>query len=146
MKVESESNHESLRSVLESNQVTSHRGLESSRVESHKVVESCPSQTLYSILAFTLKSESKIKISLSIIYLSYFNLLDAEIFKLDRFRFDGLWSRSTAVAKWLERDSTWLVRVKGSSSSRVACLRGPWLESCHESQKCDESRVNTSVL
>ena len=49
MRVESESSHESLRSVLESSQVTSHRGLESSRVESHKVVESCPSQTLYSI-------------------------------------------------------------------------------------------------
>ena len=50
MMVESESSHESLRSVLESSQVTSHRGPESSRVESHKVVESCPSQTLYSIL------------------------------------------------------------------------------------------------
>ena len=49
MRVESESSHESLRSVLESSQVTSHRGLESSRVESHKVVESCPSQTLNSI-------------------------------------------------------------------------------------------------
>ena len=32
MRVESESSHESLRSVLESSQVTSHRGLESSRV------------------------------------------------------------------------------------------------------------------
>ena len=32
MMVESESSHESLRSVLESSQVTSHRGLESSRV------------------------------------------------------------------------------------------------------------------
>ena len=35
MRVESESSHESLRSVLESSQVTSHRGLDSSRVESH---------------------------------------------------------------------------------------------------------------
>ena len=42
------------------------------------------------MLSVYVKSESKIKISLSIIYLSYFNLLDAEIFKLDRFRFDGL--------------------------------------------------------
>ena len=32
LRVESESSHESLRSVLESSQVTSHRGLESSRV------------------------------------------------------------------------------------------------------------------
>ena len=53
MRVESESSHESLGSVLESSQVTSHRGLESSRVESHKVVESCPSQTLYSIFCIT---------------------------------------------------------------------------------------------
>ena len=37
MRVESESSHESLGSVLESSQVTSHRGLESSRVESHKL-------------------------------------------------------------------------------------------------------------
>ena len=37
MRVESESSHESLRSVLESSQVTSHRGLESSRV-----TQSCP--------------------------------------------------------------------------------------------------------
>ena len=34
MRVESESSHESLGSVLESSQVTSHRGFESSRVES----------------------------------------------------------------------------------------------------------------
>ena len=33
MRVESESSHESLRSVLESSQVTSHRGLESSHTK-----------------------------------------------------------------------------------------------------------------
>ena len=49
------------------------------------------------------------------------------------------------VAKWLERDSTWLVRVKGSSPSRFASLRGPWLESSHESQKCDSSRDSSRV-
>ena len=39
MRVESESSHESLRSVLESSQITSHRGLESSRVT--RVTQSC---------------------------------------------------------------------------------------------------------
>ena len=51
MRVESESSHESLRSVarVESSHESQGSRVESSQVESHKVVESCPSQKLYSI-------------------------------------------------------------------------------------------------
>ena len=92
---------------------------------------------------FTLKSESKIKISLSIKYLSYFNL--TQKFSNWTYSVSTVSDQDLPVAKWLERDSTWLVRVKGSSPSRVASLRGPWLESSHESQKCDSSRDSSRV-
>ena len=99
-------------------------------------------------------SESKIKISLSIIYSSYFNLLGAGIFQIGPIPFRrSLNDQDLPVAKWLERDSTWLVRVKGSNPSRVASLRGPWLEVKSRVTKMrlesrlesnHESRVNTS--
>ena len=55
MRVESESSHESLRSVLESSQVLSHRGLESSHTKllSHARVRHYIQYSLESLLPIT---------------------------------------------------------------------------------------------
>ena len=50
------------------------------------------------------------------------------------------------VAKWLERDSTWLVRVKGRVrvESRVLEVRDSSQVTSHKNATRVESRVNTS--
>ena len=137
-----ESSHESQGSRVESSRVTqSYRVMRLTKLINRK------RDRILSVY-ITLKSESKIKINIISTYyiLKLLQLTWRRNFQIEPIPFRrSLNDHDLPVAKWLERDSTWLVRVKGSSPSRVASLRGPWLESSHESQKCDSSRDSSRV-